>query len=78
LFAETGRRRYEHWIQIKVCHGEYDHSMSTKDAAKRRARCAKICGLCRHINSLAVWPDPKYRRPPQTVLNELEDELYYN
>jgi hypothetical protein len=74
----TGGRRYEHYIQVKVCHGEYDRSMSAEQAAERRARCAKICGLCRHIHLLEVWPDPNYRRPTQVVLAALADEPFYS
>jgi len=70
-------RRYEHWIQARLCNGGYDARMSPADAARRQARCAKICGLCRHINSLPVWPSANYRRPAQGVLEALEDEPYY-
>jgi len=65
-------RRYEHWIQARLCHGEYDNCQSPELVAKRQERCAKICGLCRYINSLTVWPVPNYRRPPQDVLDALE------
>ena len=78
LSAEKGGRRYQHWIQMRICHGEYDHLRSSDEAARRRRRCAKICGVCRHIYSLDVWPDPNYRQPSQCVLNALEDELYYD
>ncbi len=72
--ARTHSRRYEHWIQAKYCNGEYDHLKSPKAAADRQARCAKICGLCRYINSLAVWPVPNYHRPPDSYLTALEEQ----
>jgi len=42
----------------------------------RQAKCAKICGLCRYINSLAVWPAPNYRRPPDRLLAALEKQRW--
>jgi hypothetical protein len=55
--SSASGRRFEHWIQMRKCRGEYDHLMSSQEALKRRERCANICGLCRHLHSLAVWPD---------------------
>lgn len=78
LTSLTGGRRYEHWMQMRFCHADYDHLMTSEEAARRRARCSKICGLCRHLQLLVVWPDPKYCRPSQTALNALEDESYYD
>jgi len=75
--SKTGRR-YEHFIQMRLCHGAYDHLKSSEEAADRRARCAKICGLCRHLHSLAVWPDPTYRQPTKVVLDALADEPFYS
>lgn len=75
--SQTHARRYEHWIQAKVCNGDYDHLGSAEEAARRRERCAKICGLCRYIQARPVWPDPTYRRPPESVLAALESEAYY-
>jgi hypothetical protein len=77
LSLESGRR-YEHWIQMRICHGEYDHLKSSGEALKRRKRCANICGTCRYLHSLAVWPDPNYRRPSQFVLAALEEQSYYD
>jgi hypothetical protein len=62
---------------MRHCHGEYDHLYTPSEAAERKARCAKICALCRYINSLPVWPDPKYRRPAEVVLESLEREPYF-
>src|SRR5207253_10054816 len=59
----TGSRRFEHPIHMAVCHGDRDHHYSPVDRARRRARCARICGLCRFIHSPQVWPDQNYRRP---------------
>jgi len=73
--AESGRR-FEHVIHMRYCHGEYDHLKSPEEAARRRATCDRICGLCRYISSHPVWPDPNYRRPPQAVLSALENEPY--
>lgn len=76
ISSRTHSRRYAHWIQVRICHGEYDHRISPAEASKRQARCAKICGLCRYIHSLEVWPDPNFRRPPQAVLDDLENQPY--
>jgi len=76
IASRTNRRRYAHWIQANICHGGYDHSMSPADAAERQASCAKICGLCRYIHSLEVWPERPFRRPPQAVLDALENQPY--
>lgn len=72
--AKTRRRRYEHFLHAKYCHGGLDHLSSLEEVAERQARCAKICGLCRYVNSLAVWPDPKYQRPPKSFLEALEEQ----
>jgi hypothetical protein len=77
ITSATNTRRYEHWIQMEVCNGDFDHLYSPEDRARRRARCQKICGLCRYINSLPLWPDPTYRRPSETVLTAIENEPYY-
>jgi len=74
--AKTNSRRYEHWIQARLCTGEYDRNRSPDVVAERKARCAKICGLCRYINSLAVWPVPHYQRPPENYLNALAEQPY--
>ena len=72
----THGRRYEHLLHAKYCHGSLDHLLSSEETASRQGRCAKICGLCRYINSLAVWPVPNYRRPPDTLLDELEEQQW--
>jgi hypothetical protein len=74
----TNSRRFEHPIHAAVCRGEWDHLYSPERRAARRARCAKICGLCRYLDSARLWPDPKYRRPPQTVLDALETQPYHS
>lgn len=66
-------RRYEHWIHGNHCMGVYDRTKSAEEVAARKARCAKICGLCRYIYSLDEWPVKHYRRPPQSVLDVLEE-----
>src|ERR1022692_545979 len=71
-------RRYESLTQMKVCHGDFDDRLSLQERARRRSRCAKICGLCRYINSLDIWLDPNYRRPPQVVLDAIEYAPYYS
>jgi hypothetical protein len=76
LSLQSGRR-FEHWIQMRKCRGAYDHLVSSEEALKRRERCANICGNCRHLHSLAVWPDPAYRRPSKVVLAALESQAYY-
>jgi hypothetical protein len=73
--AESGRR-FEHVIHMRYCHGEYDHLKSPEEAAKRRARCAAICGFCRYTSPHPIWPNPRYRRPPLGVLEALENEPY--
>jgi len=67
-------RRLEHWIQGKYCNGELDHLYTPAQVADRKARCAKICGLCRYIYSLEQWPPRPYRRPPRAILDALERE----
>lgn len=75
--SRTHGRRYEHWIHAKVCQGDYDRRMTAAEAAKRRARCAKICGLCRYLYSVPTRSGRLYRRPPKYVLDALENEPYY-
>jgi len=75
--AERGRR-FEQLMHVKYCYGDYDHLSTPEQAAKRKARCAKICGLCRHLNSPQLWPSPTYRRPADSVLTALEREAYYD
>jgi hypothetical protein len=77
ITTKTHSRRYEHYIHARVCHGDYDHLHTPAEAAERKARCARICGLCRYINSLPVWPGPNYRRPAASVLEALEHEPYF-
>ena len=72
--ARTQRRRYEHLLHAKYCDGGLDHLSSREEVSERQARCAKICGLCRYINSLAFWPNPNYRRPPENFLEALEEQ----
>lgn len=77
IAQETARahsRRYEHSLHAKYCQGSLDHLSSAEEGAERQARCAKICGLCRYINSLAVWPVANYQRPPENFLKELEEQ----
>ena len=69
-----GGRRYEHWIQMRVCNGDFGRQPGAPRT--RRASCEKICGLCRHIYTLPIWPDPNYRRPPEAVLDALEAQEY--
>ncbi len=69
-------RRWEQYLHVKYCAGGFDHLHSDAEVALRKARCANICGLCRHINSLARWPDSTYRRPPQAVLDALERQQW--
>jgi len=69
---ETGGRRAEHLLHGKYCNGSHDHLYTPDEVAKRRARCAKICGMCRYIYSLKEWPQPDYCRPPQEFLDEFE------
>jgi hypothetical protein len=76
--SKSRGRRYECWTHMKVCHGDFDDRLSRRERASRRSRCANICGLCRYINSLAIWPGPKYRRPPQATLDALEAEQFYS
>lgn len=63
---------------MRMCHGEYDHLLSSGAALKRRERCAGICGNRRHLHSLSVWPDPNYRRPSQLVVAALESKSNYD
>lgn len=74
--SRTHARRFTHLMHGKYCYGDYDHlgKMSPEQVAERQARCAKICGHCRYIHSLTVWPDPNYRRPPDHVLEALEEQ----
>ena len=74
IARRTNTRRHEHWIQSRMCVGEYDRHKSPAQVAARKHQCAKICGLCRYIHSLDVWPDPKYRRPSRAVLDALENQ----
>ena len=69
-----GGRRYEHSIQMRICNGDYGR----RDGAPRmrRASCEEICGLCRYIYTLPIWPDPNYRRPSEAVLAALETQEY--
>lgn len=72
--ARTGGRRYEHPIQMRLCNGDYGRRPGAPRV--RPAGCEKICGLCRYIYTLPVWPDPKYRRPSDDVLAALEVQEY--
>lgn len=72
--ARTGGRRYEHPIQMALCNGDYGRRPGTPRV--RRAACEKICGLCRYIYTLLVWPDQNYRRPSDDVLAALEAQEY--
>jgi len=71
--ARTHSRRFEHLIHGNFCGGGYDHLLSPKEVRARQRECAKICGLCRYINSLAIWPVPNYRRPPDGLMKSLEE-----
>jgi hypothetical protein len=68
----TGRQRFEHYLHANYCAGSRDRGSSPQAIAARKTRCAKVCGLCRYLNSLKEWPQSNYRRPPQAFLDELE------
>ena len=70
--AETGGRRAEHLLHGKYCNGSLDRLYTPSEIAKRKAKCARVCGLCRYINSLAIWPQQGYCRPPEDFLDSLE------
>jgi len=69
-----GGRRYEHRIQMRICNGDYGRQPGAP--RMRRASCEKICGMCRYIYTLPIWPDPNYRRPSEAVLAALEAQEY--
>jgi hypothetical protein len=77
ITTRTHTRRYEHLTHVRVCNGYNDQLYSPAMAAERKRRCAEICGLCRYLYTLAAWPDPNYRRPPEDVLKALEREPYH-
>ena len=72
--ARTGGRRYEHSIHMRICNGDFGRPPGALRV--RLARCEKICGLCRYIYALEVWPDPNYRRPSEDTLAALEAQEY--
>src|SRR5579872_2073823 len=71
---KSGSRRAEHLLHAKYCNGSLDHLHSVAEVAERKARCAKICGLCRYIYSLKQWPQSTYCRPSTKFLRRLEEQ----